>query len=151
MCNWVGQCITRNYWLSLWAPAVTVNKRARFNRTPVNSFILLIWYRYFVELRFRRILLVQTRTIRTFREMAGNWWKTNLQLGLPVVKENDFKFHPNWFLVGLRSFPCFAVRSSSAHGGKIVFFERFHCSLTKVIQLNWQLEKINRKIWSLFD
>ena len=35
----------------------------------------------------------------------------------------------------LRSFPCFAVRSSSAHEGKIIIFERFHCSLTKIIQL----------------
>ena len=34
----------------------------------------------------------------------------------------------------LRSFPCtcFAVRSSSAHEGKIIIFERFQCSLTKL-------------------
>ena len=32
--------------------------------------------------------------------------------------------------------PCFAVRSSSAHVGKIVILERFHCSLTKLINLD---------------
>ena len=36
----------------------------------------------------------------------------------------------------LRSFYRFAVRSSSAHEGKIIIFERFQCSLTKTIQLN---------------
>ena len=36
----------------------------------------------------------------------------------------------------LRSFYRFAVRSSSAHEGKIIIFERFKCSLTKTIQLN---------------
>ena len=38
--------------------------------------------------------------------------------------------------LALRSFPCFAVRSSSAHEGKIITFDRFHCSMTKNIQLN---------------
>ena len=33
----------------------------------------------------------------------------------------------------LRSFHRFAVRSSSAHEGKIIIFERFQCSLTKTI------------------
>ena len=36
----------------------------------------------------------------------------------------------------LRSFPCFAVQSSSAHEDKIIISERFHCSLTNIIQLN---------------
>ena len=36
----------------------------------------------------------------------------------------------------LRSFPCFEVRGSSAHGDKILFFEIFHCSLIKTIHLN---------------
>ena len=36
----------------------------------------------------------------------------------------------------LRSFHRFAVRSSSAHEGKIIIFERFQCFLTKTIQLN---------------
>ena len=36
----------------------------------------------------------------------------------------------------LRSFPCFAVRSSSVQEGKIIIFERFHCSLIKIVQLN---------------
>ena len=43
-----------------------------------------------------------------------------------------------WLKVGLRYFPCFAVRSSSAHEGKIIIFERFHCPFTKITQLNWQ-------------
>ena len=42
----------------------------------------------------------------------------------------------------LRSFHRFAVRSSSAHEGKIIIFERFQCSLTKTIEVNWQLEKL---------
>ena len=42
--------------------------------------------------------------------------------------------------------PCFAVRSSSAHEGKIIIFKRFHCSLTKIIQLNRQLVKLIGKI-----
>ena len=42
----------------------------------------------------------------------------------------------------LRPFPCFAVRSSSAHEGKLIIFERFHCSLTKTIELNWKLVKL---------
>ena len=41
----------------------------------------------------------------------------------------------------LRSFPCFAVRSSSAHEGNIIL-EIFRCSLTKIIQLNCQLVKL---------
>ena len=40
------------------------------------------------------------------------------------------------FVILLRSFPCFAVRSSSAHEVKIKIFERFQCSLTNIIQLN---------------
>ena len=36
----------------------------------------------------------------------------------------------------LRSLHRFAVRNSSAHGGKIIIFEIFQCSLTKTIQLN---------------
>ena len=43
--------------------------------------------------------------------------------------------------VYLRWFSCSAVRSSSAHEGKIIVFERFHCSL-KSIQLNWELVKL---------
>ena len=39
------------------------------------------------------------------------------------------------FLI-LRSFHRFAVRSSSAHEGKSIIFERFQCSLTETIQLN---------------
>ena len=46
----------------------------------------------------------------------------------------------------LRSFSCFAVRSSSAHEGKITILERFRCSLTKIIQLNWELVKLIGKI-----
>ena len=38
--------------------------------------------------------------------------------------------------LSLRSFHRFAVRSSSAHEGKIIIFEKFQCSLTKTIQLN---------------
>ena len=37
---------------------------------------------------------------------------------------------------GASLFHRFAVRSSSAHEGKIIIFERFQCSLTKTIQLN---------------
>ena len=39
-------------------------------------------------------------------------------------------------LAELRSLPCFAVRNSCAHGRKVVIFKRFHCSLTKLIQLS---------------
>ena len=33
----------------------------------------------------------------------------------------------------LRSFPHFALRSSSAHEGKIIIFERFQCFFTNII------------------
>ena len=33
------------------------------------------------------------------------------------------------------SFHCFAVRSSSAHEGKIIIFDRFYCSLTKLCRV----------------
>ena len=46
----------------------------------------------------------------------------------------------------LRSFPRFALCSSSAHTGKIIIFERFQCSLTSVIQSNWHLVKLIGKI-----
>ena len=36
----------------------------------------------------------------------------------------------------LKVIPCSAVRSSSAHVGKIIIFERFHCSLKNLIKLN---------------
>ena len=36
--------------------------------------------------------------------------------------------------------------SFSAHEGKIVIFEKFHCSLTNIIWLNWHLVKLIRKI-----
>ena len=36
----------------------------------------------------------------------------------------------------LRSFPRFALRSSSVHEGKIIIFERFQSSLTIITQLN---------------
>ena len=39
----------------------------------------------------------------------------------------------------IKVIPCFAVHSSSVHEGKIIIFERFHSSLTKIIQLNCQL------------
>ena len=39
---------------------------------------------------------------------------------------NDLKSHS----------PVCAVRSYSAHESKIIVFERFHCSLTKINQLN---------------
>ena len=42
--------------------------------------------------------------------------------------------------------PLFCSGSSSAHEGKIIIFERFHCSLTKIIQLNCQLVKLIGKI-----
>ena len=45
-----------------------------------------------------------------------------------------------------RSFHCFTVRSSSALEDKIIIFERFHCSLTKIIQLNYQLITLIGKI-----
>ena len=38
------------------------------------------------------------------------------------------------------------MRSSSARERKIIIFERFHCSLENIIQLNWQLVKLIRKI-----
>ena len=58
---------------------------------------------------------------------------------------NNLKSFASFVSLCLRSFHCFAVRSS-AHGGKIIIFERFHCSLTNIIQFNWQLVKIIRKI-----
>ena len=45
-------------------------------------------------------------------------------------------WHFNRQLRYFRSLHRFAVRSSSAHEGKIIIFERFQCSLTKTIQLN---------------
>ena len=47
----------------------------------------------------------------------------------------------------LRSFPCLAVGSSSAHKGKVIIFERFQCSLTNNIYFKIKLTfgKINRK------
>ena len=42
----------------------------------------------------------------------------------------------------LRSFACFTMRSSSAHEGKIIFFERFHCSYTvklRIGKINWKV------------
>ena len=38
--------------------------------------------------------------------------------------------------------PHFAVRSSSAHEGKIIILERFNCSLTSILQLKGQLIKL---------
>ena len=45
----------------------------------------------------------------------------------------------------LKSFLCFAVRSSSAHEGKIVIFDKLHCSLTKIMQFKLIIGKINWK------
>ena len=33
------------------------------------------------------------------------------------------------------SFHCFAVRSSSAHEDKIIIFDKFYCSLTKLCKI----------------
>ena len=50
------------------------------------------------------------------------------QVVIGCSKQCDYKLKT----VQLRSFHCFAVCSSSAHEGKIIVFERFHCSLTNI-------------------
>ena len=77
------------------------------------------------------------------------YWQTFFWLEVHFMyiylRKSQFRSVPTW-TVTLRSFPCFSVRSSSAHEGKIIIFERFQCSLTNIIQLNWHLVKLIGKI-----
>ena len=50
------------------------------------------------------------------------------------------------FFQMLRSFPRFALHSSSANEDKIIIFDRFQCSLANIIQLNRHLVKLIGKI-----
>ena len=96
-----------------------------------------------------RIFQGQTKTALTnynfFDYICDLFWpRRNHQLRLNECNNLNF-----------RSFPCFAVRSFSAHKSKVIIFKRFHCSLTKIRQLNWQLVKLIGKlqissIWTNF-
>ena len=92
---------------------------------------------------YRFLWCTMIRVILNHWSRSGSSQKERTLRQIPINIINQAILHEHLTLFySLRSFPYFAVRSSSAHEGKIIIFERFHCSLTKIIQLIWELVKL---------